>query len=273
MTTLKLVELGYAGDVDLPLVCRIINRAQKSLKAKVGTSVATIGEPDISGIAYTRASIFSLLPDRVESEILIGVTHAPLSGNLFSMTTPVGEIVPSLHGSYELCELSGRTLEEYIAQSALSEFLQIRFCQSSEGHTWADLVHDEVRGCLFDFVPHKPDKVHKLRRGWLDPQCRAKLINAGVADDEVPAAEAVIRAIQRPTLVGSFLDGIKRPGFGILLGGLAGGGLVNLVTTAITNAFSATILVSLGVIAVASVALVLGNWIQAMRAARARIRR
>jgi cobalamin biosynthesis protein CobD/CbiB len=91
------------------------------------------------------------------------------------------------------------------------------------GPSWHDLAHIEVRGCLFDFVSSKPDKVNKLRRGHIDQQCRDKLITTGVESDLLTAVEKVLRRIQVPTLAQSFADGLKRPVFSFVLGGLAGG--------------------------------------------------
>jgi hypothetical protein len=113
--------------------------------------------------------LFGLFSQRAGPESLAGVTHAPIEDNLFSMTQLPGSIVLSLQETEDILNRASRSAEQYVAQSALSEFLQIRYMLTLASPSWQNLIHNEVRGCLFDFVPFKPDKVNKLRRGHIDP--------------------------------------------------------------------------------------------------------
>jgi uncharacterized membrane protein YuzA (DUF378 family) len=181
------------------------------------------------------------------------------------MTQQPGSIVLSLHETEGIRNRASRSAEQYIAQSALSEFLQIRYMLTPASPSWEDLVHTEVRGCLFDFVPLKPDKVNKLRRGRIDQQCRDKLINAGVDHDLLIAVEKVLRRIRVPTLTQSFADGLKRPVFSFILGVLAGGMLINLVSSAITGSFNKRIIYALIVVAGLIMLLIVSNWLGVRR--------
>ncbi len=265
---IRLFELGYAGDIDLAGVCRLVNRAQRVIRAEVGDRVESIGEPDIGVYGYSRRRLFALFPQCTGQGLLVGVTHAPIEDNLFSMTHLPESIVLSLHETEGIRNRASRSAEQYVAQSALSEFLQIRYMLTPSAPSWDDLVHTEVRGCLFDFVPFKPDKVNKLRRGHIDQQCRDKLITAGVDSDLLTAVEKVLRRIQVPTLAQSFADGLQRPVFSFLLGGLAGGMLINLVSSAITGSLNKRVVYAASVVAGLITLLVVGNWLRARHAMR-----
>jgi hypothetical protein len=265
---IRLFELGYAGDIDLAAVCRLVNRAQRVIRAEVGDPVESIGEPDIGMYGYSRRRLFALFPQCTGPELLVGVTHAPIEDNLFSMTHLPGAIVLSLHETEEIRNRAGRSPEQYVAQSALSEFIQISYMLTPSAPSWHDLAHIEVRGCLFDFVPFKPDKVNKLRQGHIDRQCRDKLIATGVDSGLITAVEKVLHRIQVPTLAQSFADGLKRPVFSFVLGGLAGGMLINLVSSAITGSLNERVVYAAGVVAGLIALLVVGNWLRARRVLR-----
>lgn len=268
MYIIRLFELGYAGDIDLTAVCRLVNRAQPIIRAEVADPVESIGEPDIGIYGYSRDRLFALFPKCTGPELLVGVTHAPIEDNLFSTIGLPGSVVLSLHQTEEIRNLAGRTAEEYVAHSALSDFLQTRYMLTPPTPSWHELVHIEVRGCLFDFVPYKPDKVTKLRRGYIDQQCRDKLITTGVDGDLLIAVEKVLRRIKVPTLTKSFVDGLKRPVFSFLFGGLAIGLLINVVSSAVTGSFNSTVIYAVCVLVGLSVILVFGNWFYARRAMR-----
>jgi len=193
----------------------------------VGDRVESKGEPDIGMNSYSRPRLFELFPQRAGQESLVGVTDAAIEGNLFSMTQLPGSIVLSLHETEDILNRANRSAEQYVAQSALSEFLQIRYMLTPASPSWEVLMHNEVRGCLFDYVPYKPDKVKKLRRGHIDQQCHDKLITAGIDRDLLAAAEKILHRIRIPTLAQSFADGLNQPVFSFILGALAGGMLIN----------------------------------------------
>lgn len=59
---IRFFELGYAGDIDLAGVCRLVNRTQRVVRAEVGDRVEPIGEPDIGMYGYSRHRLFTLFP-------------------------------------------------------------------------------------------------------------------------------------------------------------------------------------------------------------------
>jgi hypothetical protein len=260
MFTVRFFELGYTGNVDLRRVCRLINRPQKIIQASVGSRVEPIGEPDISGIGYSGKKLFKLFPDAPEFAVLVGVILAPIEGNYFSMTQKPSKVVLSLFETQEVYERADQSIEGYLAQSALSEFLQLQYMNARPGATWEDLVHNEVRGSIFDFVPSKLDKAHKLRSGSIDTESRDKLISAGVSTDTLNAVEFALKRIQTPSLVKTFTTSLQRPVFSLIIGGLVGGMLVNLLSAGITGVVSGRTEYAIGILAVLAIIIATGNW-------------
>lgn len=136
MHVIRFFELGSAGDVDLAGVCRLINRAQRVIQAEVGDPVESIGEPDIEMRGYSKRRLFGLFPQRAGPESLVGISRAPIEGNLFSMTQLPGSIVLSLHETEDILDRANRSAEQDVAQSGLSEFLQIRYMLTPASPSW-----------------------------------------------------------------------------------------------------------------------------------------
>ncbi|CRK59249.1 hypothetical protein [Alloactinosynnema sp. L-07] len=269
MLTICFVELGLVEDIDLVEVCRIINRSQRAIRAIVGPEVTALGEPDISAIGYSLPRLFAVLAATAEPEqVMVGITRAPIERNLFGSHVSPGLIILSLHQVQEVCVSSGRTTEEYLAQSAITELLQLLYVSSSPDALWTDLAHDEVRGCLFDYVPNKIDKAVKLRCGHLDQQCRARLIESGVAADLLVAADKLLRRIQSPTLGRTLRQALQQPVFSLLLGGVLGGLIINLVSSAITDSFTSRSASATAVAALMALGVITFPWLRARRSAR-----
>ncbi len=220
----------------------------------------SIGEPDISFYGYSRKALFKLFPDIPESETLAGVLSAPIEGNYFSRTQKPNKVILSLHETQEVCERAGQSIEEYLAQSALSEFLQLQYMKAQPDATWEDLVHNEVRCCIFDFVPSKLDKAYKIRVGSIDAGCRDKLITAGVSADTLNAVMLALKKIQTPTLAKTFTTSLQRPIFSLIIGGLVGGMLINLISAGITGTLTERAWYAIGVVAALALIIIFGNW-------------
>ena len=167
----RLFKLGFARDVDLTSVCRLINKPQKVVRASVMSGVDSIGNQDISELGYSKNALLARFPDAPESEILVGVMHDPIENNYFSKNNKPNKVILSLHETTEVCKRADQSIEEYLAQSTLSEFLQLQFLNARPDATWNDLVHPEVKCCIFDLVQRKLDKAYKLRTGSICAEC------------------------------------------------------------------------------------------------------
>jgi len=75
----------------------------------------------------------------------------------------------------------------------------------SRGYTPRMLMHEETRGCLFDFCAEKQDISFKLRTGDVCPDCRATLARIRVPVERVQRMLDAVRglALARGPMVGS----------------------------------------------------------------------
>ena len=63
-----------------------------------------------------------------------------------------------------------------------------------------DVIHDELSGCLFDLCAHKPDRIFKMRSGFVCQQCSSSLAERGVSALEIDAIHAVLESVRRLVL-------------------------------------------------------------------------
>lgn len=233
-----LFELGYSGDLDLKATAILINSCQREISVNVIAARRSIGEPDIDTFAYRSETLFSHFPEREPGEVYVGVTLAPLQGNYYTLSglythwEDDSMVIITLHESQEVSEKAGRTKEEYVAQTLVTELLvrQYRRKQPEER-----LHHESTKGCIFDFTRHKPDKEHQLRSGSICEACAVVLDRADVSSSLVSAVTSVLARIQKPSLSRSLTLGLQRPLFSFLLGTVLGGLVINLFSAILTG--------------------------------------
>jgi hypothetical protein len=224
-------KLGYIGDVDLNRVARLVNISPNIIHLAINDPIPNIGEPNIYGFAYGSDSLFGFFPVTDRNIIKVGINLAPLEGNFYTRTTGLDSILITLFQVEEICEKAERTKEEYIAQTIVTEALWLQYKAHKPGSHHSDLFHQDTRGCIFDFVGHKPDKVHKLKTGQIDPMCKGKLVAANVPESIVKATEKILMGIRRPTFFGSFARSMQNPLFSFVFGGLLFGMIINAISS------------------------------------------
>jgi hypothetical protein len=230
-----LFSLGYCGDLDLPAVAKLINGCQRVISVDLLDARYSIGQPDVDALAYTRQTLFKAFPLRIPGEVHAGVTVAPIDGNFYTVTQDTDSIVITLHQTQEVCEQAGRTKEEYVAQTLVTELLWLQYRQATRITDFEQLYHLQTQACIFDLVLQKPDKVYKLRSGHICTQCAAKLALANVGSSYQAAVASVLGRVQKPSLVRSLTLGLQRPLFSFVLGTLLGGLVINLFSTVLTG--------------------------------------
>jgi len=262
MLEIYVFKLGYVGGVDLYRVARLVNAPQNIIRLIVGDAVRNIGEPNLGGIIYSKAQLFNLFPVVDIKAIRVGITIAPLEGNFYTHTQSTNAILISLFQTDELCEKAKRTKEEYIAQTALTELLWLQYKSRKSNSHFSDLFHQDTRGCIFDFVAHKPDKIHKLKIGQIDPICKGKLVEANVPESVVTAVERIIKRIQRPSFIGSLIQGLSKPLFSFVFGGVFIGLIINTLSSLALGEFdSIRDYFIVGFLFLLAIALAVGNYI------------
>jgi hypothetical protein len=158
------------------------------------------------------------------------VVLAPLEDNFYTRSRFPDAMILSLFQTEEICKRSGRRAEEYIVISLLMHLLWLQFkFRNSEAH-YDNLFHREVRGCLFDWTMHKPDKVHKLKTGCIELKCKSRLIEANVPESVILSAEKILNRVKKTSFRDSFIEGLRNPFFSFLFGGVVIGLFINFFT-------------------------------------------
>ena len=192
-------ELGYSADIDLVASSKLINSCQQEIWVDVLVGRHHIGDPDVHARAYPKETLFKHFPARVPGEVYVGVTVAPIEGNLSTVTRDVDSIVLTLHRTQAVSAEAGRTKEEYVAQTLVTEWLWLQYRQATGDPDFGKLFHRRGRDCIFNLVLDKSEKVHKLRRGHICKQCADKLDRANVPASRVSAVRSVLSRVQEPS--------------------------------------------------------------------------
>lgn len=261
MLNVVIFELGFAGQVNLDKVCRIVNRAQREIRLQRGDRMENIGEPDIGDVAYSRDRLFARFDAYRSADLLVGVLQAPMEDNFYTHTQGEGWVALSLYQTKDICVESARSAEEYVAHTVVTELLWLQYRKRVPGAHYLDLFHMDTCGCIFDFVLMKMDKVHKLRAPCIDVRCRNKLREANVPERLTDAVESVLNAINMPSMRKSFMVSLHRPGFSFVLGGVIGGMCVNLLTDVIAGGAGSRTFYALLFMALLAVVVIVANWV------------
>ena len=255
-------KLGYVGDVDMSRVVRLVNVSPTNIHLTIGDPVPNIGEPDIYGFVYSKDSLFRVFPVTGNGVVKVGINLAPVEGNFYTHTNGHDSIIITLYQTEEICEKAGRTREEYIAQTIVTEILWFQYKTRKPDSDYNDLFHQDTRGCIFDFVLHKPDKVHKLRTGQIDSMCKGKLVAANVPESVVKATEKILAGIRRLTFFGSLARSMQNPLFSFVFGGLLFGLIINTISSWALGEFdSSSDYYVVGILFFLVLALAVGNYI------------
>jgi hypothetical protein len=193
----NLFELGYSGNFDLRATSKLINSCQQEISVDVLDGRCDIGKPDVGAFAYPRQTLFEHFPPRVDGEVYVGVTVAPIEGNSYTITQDTDCVVITLHRTQAVAAEAGRTREEYVAQTLVTELLWLEYERATGDSDFGKLFHKRTRACIFDLVLDKSEKVHKLRRGRICKQCADKLEQANVDSGLVSAVTNVLAQVQK----------------------------------------------------------------------------
>lgn len=233
-----LFELGYIYGVNLKKVAKIVNINPDVIQTVVGDPVRNIGNPNLSGVAYSDDRIFSCFPKLINECVVIGIVSAPLKHNHYARQSDPNLVVISLYQAEEMCKRTDRTLEEYIAQDVVTRFLhfQYRYRKPSMEAAW-EIWHEATRGCIFDFCTYKPDKLRKLQFGHIDDMCKSKLIEANVPESIISTVDSVLRNIHKITFLKFVRTQLQQPIFSVLFGGVIFGVIINLLSSLLLGDF------------------------------------
>jgi len=230
MPSVGIFPLGYTV-INFPRLCAFLNGAQGHFEFQQGSAIANIGDPDLAVYGYSDATFLALLCPHLEDfDYSLAVTSVPIEGNFFTRTVERRLIITTTFQSEELLRRAGRTQEENLSLTLCQELMSFEF-QRVTGLTWRDLFHRDPRGCIFDSVPIKSQKIAKLTTCDICEPCRGKLAGSNMNANVLRSVDAILRRIRRPSLKNAILTSFLSPGFSFVYGGIVVGAAVNVVSS------------------------------------------
>lgn len=177
MTTLRLAPLVTLVPLD-PSLAFETDQARRALRACLATGLGV--------------RLVSTSPPLARG-VKVLITRDRLSSDWFSHWQERDRTaVVSLHGWERLSSLPERAMIGY-------EVLLHGLRAVSSGYAPELFLHDETRGCLFDFCSRKEEVSFKLRAGSLCEPCRRALPEIGISPTGVLSVLETVRALALTT--------------------------------------------------------------------------
>jgi hypothetical protein len=233
---ISIVKLGHP-QVDIHRVINIINNNQNLYNLVYKTQVPNLGKSDLEGWLYSDELLFSKLAPHMKSDVLtIGITSVQLEDDWFIRPNDdrSGMIV-TIYQADSVIEKSKKDIEDFVIYKIITCILASEFYKNSNKSPFEDLIHDDCRGCLFDFCPDKESRAFGLSKLLIDDQCRGNLLNANVPQENILAIESVMQYMKKPSLGKSAYSVQQNP----YLAGLFGIGIGIMVNTIASYLFEA----------------------------------
>jgi hypothetical protein len=234
MQEVSIHSLGYTY-LNIPKLCKLLNSAQNYYKFTPATKITNIGNPDLADYGYSATALHNLAKPHLQDQSIAALfTSVPIEGNFYTKTINRKIIIATLYQSEELLEKSGRTIEEYAALTISQELLSFEF-QRVTGRQWHDLFHQDPRGCLFDFVGVKSQKIGKLINFSICEGCLGVLVQSNVSVDVLASIRKILESVVKPSIRKAISESITKPGLSFIYGGIVFGSVVNLGSTLLFN--------------------------------------
>lgn len=156
-----------------------------------------------------------------------------------------------------LIENAERTIEEYVVCQILTSILTSNYFKRSGIEPSERLLHDDCRGCLFDFCGNKSEVVRGLQKLDIDTQCRGILIEGNVPEENIDAVLSVLKYIKRPSL-NKTMYSIKINPYLTMIFGIGVGIMVNIISKILLDKKSNYIAITL--ILLCTLGIILGKY-------------
>jgi hypothetical protein len=183
------------------LVCRYFERNPGPIEIREGMrSVELV--PDV-GKAFSWENAFKSLHEirRVHDipadEIVYLLTALPNENNWYSFEDPnfhcnavghVGDFSWVTRASSEVISA------HYVLKTVFNMLL------ANAGLNWADYMHEEMRGCFYDFCEEKSQLDFKLRTGDICGDCMGVFAKIGVPDELLKQAVDIMESLRKSTV-------------------------------------------------------------------------
>ena len=241
---ISIVKLGHP-QVDIHRIISVINNNQKLYKLTYITQVPNLGKSDLEGWLYSDNLLFNkLAPHIKKNSLTIGVTSVQLEDDWFIRPNlDRSGMIITIYQADSVIEKAKKSIEDFVIYKILTCIMTSEFFRNCRKSPFEELIHDDCRGCLFDFCPDKESRALGLSRLKIDDQCRGILMNGNVPQDNILAVESVMKYMKKPSFGKSAYSVQKNP----YLAGVFGIGIGIMAHTIASYLFEArNLLISFG---------------------------
>ena len=256
---ISIVKLGHP-QVDIHRVISIINNNQNLYKLTYKTQVPNLGKSDLDGWLYSDNLLFNKLAPHIQKDsITIGITSVQLEDDWFIRPNKdrSGMII-TIYQADSVIEKAKKPIEDFVIYKIITCILTSEFFKKSRKSPFDELIHDDCRGCLFDFCPDKESRAVGLSNLKIDDQCRGILLNANISQENIAAIESVMKYMKKPRFSKSAYSVQRNP----YLAGLFGIGIGIMVHTIASYLFEAhKFLISFILILIFTVGIISGKYL------------
>ncbi len=199
MAEVNIIRLGHP-QVNINKAIRIINNSQTRYHLSFRDSIPNLTNSDLDNYAYSDKKLFSLLVPYINNtDLTIGITSVPIEDNWF--LRPNDDRTAFIITIFEvdsIIDKTKRSLEDYFVYQTLICILTSEYLKRSGIEPSKRLLHDDCKGCLFDFCGNKDDICRGLLKLFIDDQCKGILIEGNVPEENINASLAVLRYMKKP---------------------------------------------------------------------------
>jgi hypothetical protein len=197
---ISIVNLGHP-QVDIHRVISVINNNQNLYKLIYLTQVPNLGKSDLDGWEYSDDLLFNRLAPHIRKDSLtIGITSVQLEADWFIRPNhDRSGMILTIYQAESIIEKAKKSIEDFVIYKIITCIMTSEFFIKSTKSPFDELIHDDCRGCLFDFCPDKESMSFGLSNLIIDDQCRGILLNANVPQENILAIESVMKYMKKPS--------------------------------------------------------------------------
>ncbi len=225
---ISIVKLGHP-QVDIHRVISVINSNQNLYELIYKTQIPNLGKSDLDGWLYSDNLLFNKLAPHLEKgSLTIGITSVQLQNDWFIRPNhDRSGMIATIYQADCVIEKANKSIEDFVIYKIITCILTSEFYKNCQKSPFEELIHDDCRGCLFDFCPDKESRALGLNNLIIDAQCKGVLLNANVPQEKISAIESVLKYMKKPSFSKSAYSIKQNP----ILAGLFGIGIGIMVHT------------------------------------------
>lgn len=108
-------------------------------------------------------------------------------------------MIVTIYQADSVIEKANKSIEDFVIYKVITCIMTSEFYRNSKKSPFEKLIHDDCRGCLFDFCPDKESRALGLINLIIDDQCRGNLLNANVPQENILAIELIMQYMKKPS--------------------------------------------------------------------------